>query len=188
MTQVSDPMHNTDDVVTFLKQQHEQIRDLFTRVMVVSGAAREEAFLALRRLMAIHETAEEEVVHPRARHELVDGEALVASRLEEEHHAKQALAELETLNVDSAEFESKFRQLRADVLAHAEAEEREEFARLKALLDDGQLNRMRKVVELAEMFAPTRPHPGVESAMGNLLVGPFAMMLDRARDAIVGKG
>ena len=36
--------------------------------------------------------------------------------------------------------------------------------------------------------APTRPHAGVESQVANLTAGPFAAMLDRARDAIVGKG
>jgi hypothetical protein len=43
-------------------------------------------------------------------------------------------------------------------------------------------------VELAEAMAPTRPHPGVESAKANMLAGPFAMMLERARDALTGKG
>jgi hypothetical protein len=46
---------------------------------------------------------------------------------------------------------------------------------------------MRRAVELAEAAAPTRPHPGVESAKANLLAGPFAAMLDRARDVLSGK-
>jgi hypothetical protein len=45
---------------------------------------------------------------------------------------------------------------------------------------------MRTAVKLAEAVAPTRPHAGVESPMANLLVGPFAAMLDRARDTISG--
>jgi hypothetical protein len=78
--------------------------------------------------------------------------------------------------------------LEADVLAHAEAEEQEEFSELQAQLDDAQLERMRRAVKLAESMAPTRPHAGVESQAANLAAGPFAMMLDRARDAIRGKG
>jgi hypothetical protein len=46
---------------------------------------------------------------------------------------------------------------------------------------------MRKAVKLAESVAPTRPHAGIESGLGNALVGPFASMLDRARDALSGK-
>ena len=36
----------------------------------------------------------------------------------------------------------------------------------------------------AKSVEPTRPHPGVESAKLNFAVGPFASMLDRARDVI----
>ena len=43
---------------------------------------------------------------------------------------------------------------------------------------------MAKAVLAAEAIAPTRPHPGVESAKANFAVGPFASMLDRARDLI----
>jgi hypothetical protein len=39
-------------------------------------------------------------------------------------------------------------------------------------------------VRAAEAIAPTRPHPGVESPMANLAVGPFVSLLDRVRDAI----
>jgi hemerythrin superfamily protein len=176
------------DVVEFLKAQHEQIKTMFSRVTSTSGKEREEAFLDLRRMLAVHETAEEEVVHPRAKHELADGSAIVDARLKEENEAKQTLTELEKLDVDSAEFENKFATLQADVLAHAEAEEHEEFSRLEAQLDDAQLEKMRNAVRMAESMAPTRPHPGVESRGANMAAGPFAMMLDRARDAISGKG
>jgi hypothetical protein len=55
-------------------------------------------------------------------------------------------------------------------------------------LEQKRLERMRKAVDLAESIAPTRPHPGVESATGNMLAGPFAAMLDRTRDALSSKG
>jgi hypothetical protein len=43
---------------------------------------------------------------------------------------------------------------------------------------------MAKAVVAAEAIAPTRPHPGVESAKMNFAAGPFASMLDRARDLL----
>jgi hemerythrin superfamily protein len=178
---------SAQDVVSFLKAQHEAIKAIFDRVESTSGREREDAFVTLRRLLALHETAEEEVVHPRAKHEIHDGARIVGARLREENEAKHALAELERLDVESAEFESAFQKLKADVIAHAEAEEHEEFVQLAAQLDDAQLERMRKAAQLAESMAPTRPHPGVESPAANLLAGPFAAMLDRARDLISGK-
>jgi hypothetical protein len=74
-----------------------------------------------------------------------------------------------------------------DVLAHAQSEERLEFTALTQQLDPDQLERMRGAVKVAESIAPTRPHPGVESSVGNMLAGPFASMIDRARDLFSGK-
>jgi hemerythrin superfamily protein len=180
------PTDSAKDVVTFLKAQHEQIKGLFAQVMATSGPQREKAFLDLRRLLAVHETAEEEIVHPRAKRTLADGESVVNARVREEHDAKEVLAKLEKLDVQSAEFDTMLAKFRTDVVAHAEAEERQEFERLGEKLDDAALERMRTAVKLAEAVAPTRPHAGVESPMANLLVGPFAAMLDRARDTISG--
>ncbi|HYO94675.1 MAG TPA: hemerythrin domain-containing protein [Polyangiaceae bacterium] len=176
-----------NDVVTFLKSQHQQIRELFSQVSAATGEERERAFYALRRLLAVHETAEEEIVHPAARRALPDGDAVVDMRLQEEHEAKQVLAQLENLDVQSLEFDTKLRLLEASVIAHAEAEERLEFERLAAVFDPDRLTKMRKAAEFAEAVAPTRPHPGVESATANMLVGPFASMIDRTRDAFSGK-
>lgn len=184
MTQVH--LHGAQDVVEFLTQQHSEIKAGFSRTLESSGQSRAQAFFDLRRLLAVHETAEEEIVHPRARTEIPNGTAIVDDRLQEENRAKVALAELESLDVDSPEFVTKLATLRDAVVEHAEHEEREEFARLADALDDNQLERMGRAARLAEAIAPTRPHAGVESASANVMVGPFASMLDRARDWIVG--
>jgi hemerythrin superfamily protein len=179
-------INNATDVVAFLKAQHEQIKHLFAEVFAAGAEQRQDAFDRLRRLLAVHETAEEEVVHPRAKKELADGDVVVRARLEEENEAKRTLAQLENLDVNTPEFTSALQAFEKDVVAHAEAEERDEFAQLAAALDDSQLARMRNAVRLAEATAPTHPHPGVESAPKNMLAGPFASMLDRARDLITG--
>ena len=63
-------VQSTDDVVAFLRDQHNLIKDLFEEVLHASEPkARETAFVELRQLLAVHETAEEMVVHPRARNE-----------------------------------------------------------------------------------------------------------------------
>ena len=51
-------------------------------------------------------------------------------------------------------------------------------------LDADDLRRMGSAVRAAEAIAPTHPHAGVESAKLNFAIGPFASMLDRARDLI----
>jgi hypothetical protein len=175
------------DAVAFLIDQHRQIKSLFAEVVDARGEERRERFTALRRLLAAHETAEEEIVHPRARRELCDGDDVIGALLQEENEAKEKLTVLEGLDVDSSEFEKLFLELQGDVLLHASAEEEQEFARLSGELDPEESARMHAAVQLAESLAPTRPHPGVESATANLMAGPFAAMLDRVRDVVSGK-
>ena len=112
---------------------------------------------------------------------------VVRARLDEERGLKKSLAELEKLDLESHEFTTKFGVLRMKVIAHSVAEERDEFDRLALAIDSQRLTRMRKAAEFAEAVAPTRPHPGIESAAANLLVGPFAAMVDLSRDALSGK-
>jgi hemerythrin superfamily protein len=181
-------LQNDQDVIGFILGQHQQIKALIESVLTSRGETRARAFFEARRLMAVHETAEEEVVHPAARKHLPNGEAIVRTRLAEEKKAKEVLTELEKVDLDSAEFETKFRALQSDVLTHAESEEREELSALAMHLEPEQLERMRRAAELAESFAPTRPHPGVESQAANLFAGPFVAMIDRARDALSSRG
>jgi ribosomal protein S1 len=53
------------DVVDFLVSQ--QIKSLFAQTLSASGKAREQAFVQLRQLLAVDESVEEEIVHPRAK-------------------------------------------------------------------------------------------------------------------------
>jgi hypothetical protein len=178
-------VQSTDDVVNFLKDQHNLIKDMFDDVLSASSdEARERAFVDLRQLLAVHETAEEMVVHPRARKELRNGDEIVDARLTEEHQAKEQLQQLEGMDIGSPEFLEELKRFQQAVVDHADREEAEEFGQLQRDLDADELKQLAGAVRAAEAIAPTRPHPGVESAKANLFVGPFASMLDRARDVI----
>jgi hemerythrin superfamily protein len=178
-------VQSTDDVVKFLKDQHNLIKDMFDEVLGASEPkARETAFIELRKLLAVHETAEEMVVHPRVRHEVEGGDVIVDARLKEEHEAKEHLSALEAMDIGSQEFIDELKLFQGSVIDHAEREETEEFNRLERELSADDRERMAKAVLAAEAIAPTRPHAGVESAKMNFAAGPFASMLDRARDLI----
>jgi hemerythrin superfamily protein len=146
--------------------------------------AREKPFVHLRQLLAVHETAEEMVVHPRARHAAEATDSIVDARLEEEHDAKELLSSIEKIDISSKQFIEELTKLRDAVLDHAQHEETYEFPKLQQELDDDESKRLTTAVRAAEAIAPTRPHAGVESARLNFAVGPFASMLDRARDLI----
>lgn len=176
---------NDRDVVDLLLEQHDEIKSLFTQLQRVEGPGRRELFEDLVRLLAVHETAEETVVHPVARRALEAGEQVVEQRLEEEDRAKKQLAELYDLGLDHPEFNRRLQAFAAEVIQHATNEENQEFLRLRGTLDADRLRRMAGALKAAEAAAPTRPHPNApESAVGNVLAGPPIAVFDRARDAV----
>lgn len=173
------------DVLDLLVQQHEQINTLFPRVRDAKGAAKRDLFYELVRLLAVHETIEEEVTHPIARREIANGKRVVHARLGEEADAKERLAELYELGVDHRQFAPKLDALATAVRRHAEREEEVEFPGLRERLSSEELKKLAGVLEMAEATAPTRPHPATgESATVNTLLGPPIAVFDRLRDRV----
>lgn len=172
------------DVVTGLVAQHSLVRDLMAEVLTSTGQQRRETFGRLLALLSVHETAEEEVVHPVARDLAAAEGAVVDDRLAEEHAAKEVLEQLDGMDTDDPAFENTFAELRTSVLDHAVSEQRYEFNRIRQHAPAAQRASMRALVSAAEKTAPTHPHAGVESAKANLTIGPVAAVTDRARDAI----
>lgn len=172
------------DVVALLMRQHGDIRNLFDEVEQSQGEERRDAFRRLVRLLAVHETAEEEVVHPFVRRAVEGGEQVVRDLLAEEKSAKETLAVLDDMDTDDPKFMPRLMQLRTEVQEHARAEERYEFAHIRRSTDVTNLAAMAKAVKAAEAMAPTRPHPGVESATANVALGPVAALMDRTKDAV----
>jgi hemerythrin superfamily protein len=172
------------DVVQLLLDQHVEIRKCLAEVSDSRGEPRRHAFQRLGRLMAAHETAEEMVLHPRARASIPGGPGIIADRLREEREAKELMASLDAMNPDDPEFDTQFALLQQMVLDHASQEEREEFPAVRQYHSEEQLRAMAMLVRAAEAVAPTHAHPGMESATANLLVGPAIAVADRVRDAI----
>jgi len=174
----------TEDVIGLLLSQHLQIRDLFTEVAQARGQDRRDAFGRLVRLLAVHETAEEQVVHPLARRKLDGGGPFVDDRLAEEKQAKELLSRLDSAGPDHEDFLPLLAVLRASVLLHAHHEEQYEFPYLKHSCDANELRALAVMVRTAERVAPTHPHPGVETGVENLVAGPALAVFDRVKDAV----
>jgi hemerythrin superfamily protein len=173
------------DVVDLLLEQHDEIKSLFGQVQQAQGPVKQELFQDLVRLLVVHESAEEAVVHPVARRKLETGEQVVGQRLEEEDRAKKELADLYDMGVDHPDFDRRLEAFQAEVVQHATKEEGDEFLRLRGTVEADTLRRMVGALEAAEAAAPTRPHPNApESAVGNVLTGPPMALFDRVRDAV----
>ena len=178
------PEPGRTDVIAVLLDQHTQIRRLFEELEQRRGEPGREAFEQLVRLLAVHETAEQEVLHPQVRLVVAGGQAIADARLEEERQAKELLARLDDLGPEAPDFDQRLETLRAAVLDHAEHEEREEFPALRRSQSRAQLEAMGIAVRVAEATAPTRPHPGVNSLAANLVAGPMLAVADRTRDLV----
>jgi hemerythrin superfamily protein len=170
------------DAVDLLLHQHQQIRRLFQEVEEKEGDKRAEAFERLCRFLAVHETTEEEIIHPVARLS-VKSDKVIDARLEEENKGKKMLQALEEMGPSAQGFGALFAEFRTAVLEHAEHEEREEFPELKTR-SSAELHGLAAGIKAAEATAPTHPHPGVESATKNVLVGSFAAVVDRIGDVV----
>ncbi|MEU1426978.1 hemerythrin domain-containing protein [Nocardia sp. NPDC005746] len=172
------------DVVDLLTAQHEQIATLLEQLKS-ERENQEELFTELVRLLAIHESAEEEVVHPIAKRARFGAEEVVDARLEEESHAKRALAQLYDLGVHHPNFQAELADFADAVADHAAHEEAEEFVLLRRQYSATQLQHMAGSVRAAEAVAPTRPHPHTgSSGAANLIAGPPLAVFDRVRDAV----
>jgi hemerythrin superfamily protein len=175
----------TQDVVDAVLEDHERFRRLFADFEQATGGQRSELWQALVRGLAVHETAEEEIVHPQVRRLVDGGDDIVDERLAEEDAAKKELADLEKLGADDDEFESRVRAFMEKVFSHADAEEGEELPALRTAADDDTRRRMAKIYHMAKTVAPTHAHKmAPESATGNVLIGPVVALMDRVRDAI----
>jgi hypothetical protein len=173
------------DVIDLLLAQHARIEELFTLTAGSTGAAKRDAFDDLVHLLAVHETAEEEVLHPLARTlPSAGGDAMVDDRLAEERQAKEMLGALIDGGVDAGGFDEALLLLRDAVLMHARHEERYEFPHLRQHVPADRLAGLAGAVRAAEAVAPTRPHPGAESATANVALGAPLAVIDRVRDAV----
>jgi hemerythrin superfamily protein len=174
------------DVVRVLLEQHARIRDLFAEVKSESGEHKKHAFDELRGLLAVHETAEEMVLRPVTQSTDGDRGAQVAeARNHEESQANHVLKQLESLDVESPEFDEMLAEFEKAVDSHAEAEENEEFPLILESCDQDARKGMGTLMLAAEKVAPTHPHPSTAgSTTKQFAVGPIASLIDRTRDAI----
>jgi hemerythrin superfamily protein len=177
----------TGDIVDLLSQDHEEAKHLLETITSAAPETRNDLFWELVPALVSHEVAEEVVVYPTIRSEAPDGEAEVEPRLKEQQQAEEMLASMEKLDPKSDEFGQKLRQLRDDVLEHAQAEEQNIFPLLRALEHEEERSKLGARYEKAKASAPTHPHPNApDTPPGNKVLGPVAAFADKVRDAAKG--
>ena len=138
------------DVIEEVVADHQQIKWYLDQVDSEKGERKAQAFGQLSQYLAMHESAEQAVVHPQM--ERLDDD-VAEGRLEEESEGDQMLARLKALGVDDPEFDDLFAQFKEAVLRHAEHEERDEHPRLRAEVDEARLEELGSAFRSAEQDA-----------------------------------
>ena len=178
-------MAKTDDVVTKLLKDHEQVKKLFARVEQAGPAQVANLFRDLTNELVRHEVAEETIVFPVARKVVPNGERVTNARLKEQAAAEELLKEMERETTADPHFSESLAKLQKAVLEHAHKEETLVFEPLRRVLDQARRERLGTEYETAKAVAPTHPHPNApDSVPANAVVGPIAGLIDRMRDAI----
>lgn len=170
-------------IIEALRNDHDEMQDIFARLEDATGEERKDLFQVLVAHLVRHEVAEEEILRPISRRDA--GARIVDARIKEESHAEVLLKEMEKLDVSSQEFADKLTKLRAEVESHAAAEEAVEFPKIEKAESPESLERLGKAYAVAKAMAPTHPHPSTPNTpIANLLIGPFAAVMDRTRDVV----
>jgi hemerythrin superfamily protein len=171
------------DIIDALTRDHREAEQLLGRYEAVDGH-RDEWFANVRESLVRHEVAEELAVYPAVRKAADGSEDMVDSRLDEQAKAEEELSKLESMDIESAEFNHAFTTLRATVLEHAQNEERTVFPVIEASTSADDRQMMGRRYERAKAAAPTHPHPHLpDTGPANAVLGPVAALADRIRDA-----
>lgn len=178
-------MAQADDLISKLLADHQAAEEMFSRIESAPPDSVGEMFWELTHALVRHEVAEEEIVYPKVRKVLPQGDQLADLRIEEQSEAEELLAKMEKAGPDDPSFAAHLASLRNAVLAHAEAEESTVFVPLGMALEEPDLKRLGGLYEKAKKAAPTHPHPNApDTPPGNVALGPIAALVDRTRDAI----
>ena len=157
-----------EEVFELLKAQHEHIKVMLAQVMDTTGAARDPAFEALERFLAVHQAAEERFIHS------PEDSPVAQERVHEEEKAGQLMARLEAMDTATEAFENALAKFAASMMVHMEAEEHEELPALTRDASPQELGRMYNALERVPELA-NQPGGRVEAG------AVFASMLAYAK-------
>ncbi|MDQ4070923.1 MAG: hemerythrin domain-containing protein [Actinomycetota bacterium] len=177
------------DAITLLKQDHKTVEKLFKQFEKAKQPA-EQRKLAERvvKELSVHAAIEEMVFYPAVRERVPETEDMVLESLEEHHIVKWVLSELDGMKPDHERFKAKMTVLIENVRHHVEEEETDLFPKVRKAVGRKELGEIGDAMEKAKKTAPTRPHPKApDTPPGNLVAGPAAGVVDKAREKVGGR-
>ena len=175
------------DAIALLVKDHETVEKLFEKFEQTGPRAMKARRTLADRMvqeLSVHAAIEEQVLYPAIRESLPEVDDDVLEALEEHHVAKWVLSEIDAMSPEHERFQAKVTVLIESVRHHVEEEEEELFPKVRKAFSAEQLEQIGEALAEAKKIAPTRPHPKApDTPPGNIVAGPGAALLDKARDA-----
>jgi Hemerythrin HHE cation binding domain len=190
---VRDPEDSTD-LIDVLTRQHDQVTSLVKQLDTIPGRSkggtpeqaseRESIVDVITKMLARHETSEEELLWPLVRDRLPDGDEWAEQGTAQEQEATETLLALQRGDPKTGEYDDLVEKLMTQLHKHV-AHEDKVFLRLRDTVDLDELSRIGERVLAAQENAPTRPHPRAprKKATAVKAAATAAAPLDKARDA-----
>jgi hemerythrin superfamily protein len=180
-------------VLDVLADDHRRVEGMFVELEGLATATDVESLRRRKDLTELvteelvrHSVAEEAEVYPRIRERIDVAEA---DRLtEEQAEAERTMKQLESLLPDKTDFDEQLTALIREIREHVAEEEQQAFPQLREAFSEDELVEMGEKVEAVKKRAPTRPHPAApDRPPYDKLVGPPTGVIDRLRDALMGR-
>jgi hemerythrin superfamily protein len=145
------------DIFQILKKDHQAVNELFKKLEATGSRAaksREKLFSQLKNDLEAHAHGEEDVFYPVLK-EHAEMQENVEEGLEEHEKVATLLEELDELDTDSEEWNSKLVELKENVLHHVKEEEGEIFKKAKTILSKEEIQTLAKEFQEAKKRAAT---------------------------------
>jgi hemerythrin-like domain-containing protein len=164
---VQDPEGSTD-VLDVLTRQHDAVTSLVKQLDTIPGRSkggtpaqaseRESIVDMVRQALAAHETSEEQVLWPRVREVLPDGDDWATGGRQQEEQATETLEALAGTDPQTEDFDEQVEKLMSQLHKHVTYEDRL-FLQLREALDDDERAQLGERILAAQRTVPEGPHP-----------------------------
>ncbi|MDT0346456.1 hemerythrin domain-containing protein [Streptomyces litchfieldiae] len=184
-------MEHGGDIIRELTTDHREVEDLFREIegLPMGQHRRKELADQVTIELVRHSIAEEEHLYPAVREHVPDGGEIADKEIADHASAERIMKDLEGCEATDPEFDRLMGQLMMEIREHIRDEEDNLFPMLRMSCSQERLENLGDKVRRAKMMAPTRPHPAApDKPPLNKLLAPGAGLVDRARDAISGRG
>ena len=182
------------DGIAVIKADHQAVSAAMREYETFSPTALKRKRAIAERIirdLSIHAAIEEELLYPAARKRLPNGADLVNEAKTEHRQLKRLLDRLDKADADDPRADGLMASVKQAVQQHVKEEEGPGgiLQGLRKAMSRDELADLGKQLRAAKKMAPTRPHPNApDSPPANVLVGGAAAVVDRARDAVGGRG